>query len=157
MTHSEIKIIRGENNTVVAGQVTKTFFKRANIFGTPEYEKWEKFIEKNPEAKMMVITTSKTKRKAKPAAEKAVRPSYDKMIDFINVVYKNDKASIESYIDAMNKIKNMAAINGNSYHMVVKWFNITFENRPEYKTVFRSELPVNPVETKTADIAAVNE
>lgn len=152
---TNIKVVRGTNGQVKAGQVTKTFRRKANIFGTPEYDEWEKFVTKNPRAKMMIITTSKTKRKAK--AEKKIRPSYDKMISFINYIYENDNESIKSHIEEMNRIKDMAAINGNSYHMVVKWFNNTFEETPEYKAVFRGELSVSPVAKKVVNIKkAVN-
>lgn len=153
MTKKEFKVKRNEKNEVIAVIVPKTFRKKVDIFGTQEYEFWEKFIAKNPKARMVVKNTSKTKCKAK--AEKKIRPSYDKMISFINYIYKNDEKSITSHIEAMNRIKDMAAINGNSYHMVVKWFNNTFEETSEYKAVFRRELSVKPVAKKSENIKAV--
>lgn len=72
ITNKEIKVVRGTIGQVVAGQVTKTFRKRANIFDTPEYEKWQNFIAQNPKAKMAVIKS----KKAQPKAEKKIRPTY---------------------------------------------------------------------------------
>ena len=127
MTQKEIKIIRGKDGKVVAGQVTKTFRKRANIFGTPEYEKWEEFVTRSPKAKMVVIKS----KKAQPKAEKKIRPTYEKMINFINT-----QDNSEFYLKEIDRIKNMTAINGKSYNTIVKWFNNTFENTSAYQLVF---------------------
>ena len=143
MTNKEIKVVRGKDGKVVAGQVTRTFRKRANIFGTSEYEKWQHFIAQNPKAKMVVIKRKKTQ----PKAEKKIRPTYEKMINFINT---QDNA--EKYLEEMQKIKDMAAINGNSYNTVVKWFNNTFENTADYKLTFKAILKEKPEAEKTINI-----
>lgn len=148
MTQKEIKIIRGKDGKVVAGQVTKTFRKRANIFGTPEYEKWEEFVTRSPKAKMVVIKS----KKAQPRAEKKIRPSYDKMIDFIKT-----QDNSEFYLKEIARIKNMTAINGNSYNTVVKWFNNTFENTADYRLTFKGILEKNPEATKITSIKKSND
>lgn len=143
MNNNEIKTVRGKDGKVVAGQVTKTFRKRANIFGTPEYEKWENFVTRNPKAKMLVIKN----KKAQPRAEKKIRPSYEKMIDFIKT-----QDNSENYLEEMNRIKNITAINGNSYNTVVKWFNNTFENTSAYQLVFKGILEEKPEAEKVVKI-----
>ena len=135
MTQKEIKIIRGKDGKVVAGQVTKTFRKRANIFGTPEYEKWEEFVTRSPKAKMVV---------------KKIRPTYEKMINFINT-----QDNSEFYLKEIDRIKNMTAINGKSYNTIVKWFNNTFENTSAYQLVFKGILE-EISEGKIQNIKAVN-
>ena len=146
MTQKEIKIIRGKDGKVVAGQVTKTFRKRANIFGTPEYEKWEEFVTRSPKAKMVVIKS----KKAQPKAEKKIRPTYEKMINFINT-----QDNSEFYLKELDRIKNMTAINGKSYNTIVKWFNNTFENTSAYQLVFKGILE-EISEGKIQNIKAVN-
>jgi|GEM_PF-6300731 hypothetical protein len=146
MTQKEIKIIRGKDGKVVAGQVTKTFRKRANIFGTPEYEKWEEFVTRSPKAKMVVIKS----KKAQPKAEKKIRPTYEKMINFINT-----QDNSEFYLKEIDRIKNMTAINGKSYNTIVKWFNNTFENTSAYQLVFKGILE-EISEGKIQNIKAVN-
>ena len=146
MTQKEIKIIRGKDGKVVAGQVTKTFRKRANIFGTPEYEKWEELVTRSPKAKMVVIKS----KKAQPKAEKKIRPTYEKMINFINT-----QDNSEFYLKEIDRIKNMTAINGKSYNTIVKWFNNTFENNSAYKLVFKGILE-EISEGKIQNIKAVN-
>lgn len=146
MTQKEIKIIRGKDGKVVAGQVTKTFRKRANIFGTPEYERWEEFVTRSPKAKMVVIKS----KKAQPKAEKKIRPTYEKMINFINT-----QDNSEFYLKEIDRIKNMTAINGKSYNTIVKWFNNTFENTSAYQLVFKGILE-EISEGKIQNIKAVN-
>ena len=146
MTQKEIKIKRGKDGKVVAGQVTKTFRKRANIFGTPEYEKWEEFVTRSPKAKMVVIKS----KKAQPKAEKKIRPTYEKMINFINT-----QDNSEFYLKEIDRIKNMTAINGKSYNTIVKWFNNTFENTSAYQLVFKGILE-EISEGKIQNIKAVN-
>lgn len=145
MTQKEIKIIRGKDGKVVAGQVTKPS-ARANIFGTPEYEKWEEFVTRSPKAKMVVIKS----KKAQPKAEKKIRPTYEKMINFINT-----QDNSEFYLKEIDRIKNMTAINGKSYNTIVKWFNNTFENTSAYQLVFKGILE-EISEGKIQNIKAVN-
>lgn len=147
MTNNEIKIKRNVKGVVIAGIVSKTFRKRANIFGTSEYEKWQNFIAQNPKAKMVVIKSKKTQ----PKAEKKIRPTYEKMIDFINT---QDNA--EKYLEEMQKIKNMTSINGNSYNTVVKWFNNTFENTADYKLTFKGILEEKPEAEKVTNIKSAD-
>lgn len=146
MTNNEIKAVRGKDGKVVAGQVTKTFRKRANIFGTPEYEKWEQFVTRNQKAKMVVIKN----KKAQPRAEKKIRPTYEKMINFIST---QDNA--KTYLEEMQRIKDMTAINGKSYNTIVKWFNNTFENTADYRLTFKGILEENPT-GKVTNIKTVN-
>ena len=74
------------------------------------------------------------------------------MINFINT---QDNA--EKYLEEMQKIKNMAAINGNSYNTVVKWFNNAFEDTADYKLIFKGILEKNPEATKITSIKKSND
>ena len=57
--------------------------------------------------------------------------------------------TIKHYRDIaeMDKIRKMAAIGGNAYNTVVKWFNNTFENTADYKMVFIGDIENKPEET----------
>lgn len=61
------------------------------------------------------------------------------MIDFINT---QDNA--EKYLEEMQKIKDITAINGNSYNTFVKSFNNTFENTTDYRLAFKGILEEKP-------------
>ncbi len=143
MNNTKITVKRNQRNEIIVAIVSKTFRKRANIFGTQEYDEWEKFITKNPKAKMVVIKN----KNAQPKAEKKIRPTYEKMINFIKT---QDNA--ETYLEEMKKVKDMTAINGNSYNTVVKWFNNTFENTSAYQLVFKGILEENPEAEKVVNI-----
>lgn len=135
MNSTKITLKRNQRNEVVAAMVSKTFRNNANTFGTPEYDKWEKIVEKHPKAKMVVIKNKKTQ----PRAEKKIRPSYEKMIAFIKT---QDKS--EEYLKEIKRIEYMTAINGNSYNTVVKWFNNTFEDTADYKLTFKNVFEESP-------------
>ncbi|MCH5210870.1 MAG: hypothetical protein J1F01_07895 [Oscillospiraceae bacterium] len=146
MSNTKITLKRNQKNEVIAAIVSKTFRKRADIFGTQEYDEWEKIVAKHPKAKMVVIKN----KKIQPKAEKRIRPSYDKMIDFIKT-----QDNSEMYLEEMRRIKKMTAINGNSYNTVVKWFNNTFENTADYKLTFKEIIEEKPVAEKVVDIKRV--
>lgn len=95
----------------------------------------------------MVVIKSK---KAQPKAEKKIRPTYEKMINFINT-----QDNSEFYLKEIDRIKNMTAINGKSYNTIVKWFNNTFENTSAYQLVFKGILE-EISEGKIQNIKAVN-
>lgn len=146
MNNTKITVKRNQKNEVIVAIVSKTFRKRANIFGTQEYDEWEKFVTRNPKAKMVVIKT----KKAQPKAEKKIRPTYEKMINFINT-----QDNSEFYLKEIDRIKNMTAINGKSYNTIVKWFNNTFENTADYRLTFKGILEENPI-GKVTNIKTVN-
>ena len=140
MNNNTIKIKR-ENGKVVTGFVTSAFLRKANVFGTPEFQMIEEFIEKYPNAEVKTIRQSKVK----PVGEKKIRPSYQQMYDFINT-----RDNAESYFAEIDKIRKMAAISGNAYNTVVKWFNNTFENTADYKMVF-----IGDIENKSEEMANI--
>ena len=142
MNNNIIKIKR-ENGKVVAGLVTSAFLRKANVFGTPEFQMIEEFIEKYPTAEVKTICQSK----ATPVKEKKIRPTYQQMYDFIST---QDNA--ESYFSEMDKIRKMAAISGNAYNTVVKWFNNTFENTADYKMAFIGDIENKPEEMANIEL-----
>ena len=143
MNNNTIKIQR-IGKDVKAGLVTSAFLRKANVFGTPEFQMIEEFIRKYPKAEVKTIRQSKTT----PVREKKIRPTYQQMYDFINT-----QDNSESYFSEMDKIRKMAAISGNAYNTVVKWFNNTFENTADYKMVFIGDIENNP--EKTANIESL--
>lgn len=145
MTNNAIKVKRNSNGKVIAGIVSKTFRDNANLFNTTECNMWEQFITRYPEAKMVVSRSGKAA--AKPKEERKVRPSYAAMTMFIKT-----QANAETHLKTMNKYKDMAKINGNSYNVVVEWFNNTFENTPDYKSVFRGVIAEEPQEIENTAI-----
>jgi hypothetical protein len=156
MKNNEIKVVRSKENKVIAGRVTSAFRNRASLFGTPEYEAWENFSMKYPKARMMVIKTSKPKRKS--VAEKKIRPTYEQMTRFIKT-----QPNAEYNLNKMKQTKNMAAISGKSYSATVNWFNNTFENTDDYKLAFRginpeekTETAENPKDNNVIEMKAVN-
>ena len=140
MNNNTIKIKR-EGGKVVAGLVTSAFLRKANVFGTKEYEMLADFIKQNPDAEVKEI------RKTKPVKEKKIRPTYQQMYDFIST---QDNA--ESYFSEMDKIRKMAAISGNAYNTVVKWFNNTFENTADYKMAFIGDIENKPEEMANIEL-----
>lgn len=145
MTNNVIKVKRNSNGKVIAGIVSKTFREKANDFGTMEFDMWEQFITRYPEAKMVVSRSGKSA--AKPKEERKVRPSYAAMTMFIKT-----QTNAETHLKTMKKYKDMAKINGNSYNVVVEWFNNTFKDTPDYKSVFRGVIAEEPHKTENAAI-----
>ncbi len=125
----QIEIVRGTNGAVVAGQVTKAFMKNANIFGSAEYEMWEQFISKFPNAEMRTKSIKKN-----PDKKTNKNLTYDNMIKYIVVVYGEDS----KYLEKFEKIKAASKIQKNPYKYVLDWFEATFEGY-ETHNAFKEE------------------
>lgn len=114
----QIEIVRGTNGAVVAGQVTKAFMKNANIFGSTEYELWEQFIAKYPDAKMVTKSIKKN-----PNKKTYKNLKYENMEKYIKTVYGEES----KYLAQFEKVKAASAIQKNPYKYVLDWFTATFE------------------------------
>ncbi len=107
--------------------VTKAFAKRANLYGTPEFNLWREYKAQFPKAKMHTKTI-----KRKP----------DKKVDTRNMTYKNmadyirtQENSAKLMIDFELTCKR-SKVQTNPYRHVLAWFIQTFEGYDSYKAFF---------------------
>ena len=107
--------------------VTKAFAKRAQIFGTPEFNLWREYKAQFPNA---VMHTKSIKRKP------------DKKVDTRNMTYKNMAKFISTQKDAKVKLAEFeftymrSKVQANPYRYVLAWFIQTFEGYDGYKAFF---------------------
>lgn len=123
MNSTKMIVKRNDKNEVIEATVSKIFYKRANIFGTQEYTEWERFIAKNPKAKMVTKT-----RASKTKALSTRNLSYKNMEIFISV---QDNA--EELLAEFKKVKKISCIQTSPYRSVLAWFLEKFENYDSYK------------------------
>ena len=93
----KIKIERDVNGKVVAGIVSKTFLKNADIFGSEEYVEVQKFYATHSGATIKV-----KKSKSNPDKKTNKHLTYENMHLFIRTV-AGDEA--QSLLDEMEKIE----------------------------------------------------
>ena len=98
--------IKKENNEIY-GIVSKTSEKRAHIFGTDEFNAWQEFLKKYPEAKM----------KTREPKNKKHKPKYDDMVAYFETFEKS-----EELIEELNLIRQRAKIHKSPYDYVLDWF-----------------------------------
>lgn len=118
-----IRIERNANGKVVGGIVSKAFLKRADVFGTDEYNAVQKFYEIHPNA-----TIKAKKINTKPDKKTNKNLTYENMELFIKTV-ACDEEEMSKLLDEMKKIKNISQIQKRPYKYVFDWFKATF---PEY-------------------------
>lgn len=107
-------------------QVSKTFAKRAVIFGTEEYKLWREYKKDFPNAEM------KTKEiKKNPNKKTYHNMTYKNIIKFIE-----EQDNKKELLDEMEKVRNVSSISASPYHSVVAWFEKKFENTNDYKVAF---------------------
>lgn len=117
------------NNKVVTGIVSKTFAKRADIFGTSEFYEWMDFLKYFPDATMKVAAA---KRKTVDEENKREK------INTKNLTYVNMRAYIKSLnlgknaqTAALNEFENVkmrSKIQPNPYKYVREWFAARYKN-----------------------------
>lgn len=121
MTKNTIKTL--DNATA---QVSKTFAKRAVIFGTEEYKLWREYKKDFPEAQM---TTKSIKKNPNKKTNK-------------NMTYENMEIFMEKLSDCENikkeyeRTKELAKVSPSPYRVVLTWFENKFKDTEEYKMVF---------------------
>ena len=107
--------------------VTKTFMKRAVIFGTSENKLWREFKKESPEARMVTQSYRKTERTH----------------DMRNVSYKNMELFIRTQnnakelLEEFGRIKMQSKVQTNPYLSVYAWFVKKFEDYDAYKQFFK--------------------
>lgn len=108
--------------------VTKAFEKKANYFGTPEYEQWCKIIEREPNAVMVT---------------KNIKKNPDKK-SFLNLTYEHmqgylaEQENSEELIKEFKKQRSLSKIQTSPYLFMVAWFEQKFENYDNYKEYFEN-------------------
>ena len=123
--------IRYINDT--EAQVTKTFEKKAVIFGTEEYKLWKAYREDFPNARMVTKSIKKNPNKT----------------TYKNLTYPNMKLYISSQENSQKllaefeKQKKLSKIQTTPYRAVLAWFLKEFPNYDEYKDFFEK----NNIET----------
>lgn len=116
-------------------QVSKSFAKKAVIFGTPEFNLWRAYLKEFPEAQMEVAPAKKNSGATK----------------FRNMTYENMKAYIKAQKNAdaiqaeFDRRMEMAKLQNSPYRYMVEWFQKTFENYTECEA-FKTEPNETPTE-----------
>ena len=140
-----IKIIN--ENTA---QVTKTFEKRAKIYGTEEYKLWRKFLSENPN---FTIVTKKIKKNSDKETNKNL--TYKNM-----EIYIKEQENADELLKEFEKQKRLSKVQKSPYKYVLEWFKQTFENYDSYQD-FTNKLKKDnsdkPIEVNFKNKNAVNE
>ena len=136
---ANIKIQR-ENNTKVNGIVSKTFAKRANLFGTPEFKEWMEFVKYFPDAEMKIEASRSRHSDGETKKEKVNTKNltYANMRLYINSLdlsSEKQKAALEEF----ENVKKRSRIQPNPYKYVREWFATKY---PKYHT-FLAEVESN--------------
>ncbi len=144
-----IKIER--NNNKVVGIVSKTFAKRANLFGTPEFYQWEEFLKYYKDAEMK-ITPSKSRSNDEPPKEAKINTknlSYVNMRGYIKSLNLSAEKEAEA-LEEFDNIKMRSKIQPNPYKYVREWFVVRYS---EYRTYLEKKEAENASENtaKSAD------
>ena len=128
---NNIKIERDVNGKVVRGIVSKTFLKKADIFGTNEYAEMQSFYEMHPGATIKAKTI-----KTKPDKRTTKNYTYENMELYIKAT-KGEK--VNEFLEEMNTIKNVSQIQKRPYKYVLDWFKETFPEHTTYDIFTKSD------------------
>ena len=123
-------------------QVSKTFAKKAKIFGTDEYKLWREFKAENPEYVMVVKTIKKN-----PDKRTTKNLKYENMRKFIK-----EQDNAEELLQEFEKEIRMSKIQSNPYKAVLAWFLQKFENYDSYKQFFKDLEEKEKAETTNVNI-----
>lgn len=143
----EIRIER-KNGKVVAGVVTKAFMKKAEVFGSKEYEMVQKFCEMHPNAELKTKTIKKN-----PDKKTTKNYTYDNMKKFIVVTKGEDD---REYLDKLDKIIEVSKIQNNPYKYVLDWFVSTFPEHKGYDIFTKSKNDESNAENEEQNKASSN-
>ena len=119
-------------------QVSKTFAKKACIFGTEEFKLWREYKAIFPEAQMITKEIKKNPNKK----------------TYKNLTYKNMELFLQQQEDAVAKIaefekqKKLAQIQESPYRAVLAWFLTEYSDYGTYKEFFKETTVV--IAEKTA-------
>lgn len=129
-----------KNNTIVLTSestaiASKSFLKKAMVFGTDEYYTLKGFKSENPTVK---VTAREIKKN--PNKESYKNLTYDNMVAYIGELANKNELLAE-----FERQKRMASIAKNKYRYVLNWFkSACFESDIEFNK-FRSEIALGTV------------
>ncbi len=117
------------NADYTVATVSKSFMKKAHIYGTKEFDELRKVLADFPE-----ISIKEREIKKNPDKESYKNLTYDNMIAYMKELDNADKL-----VNEFNRQKRMAVIAKNPYRFVLNWFKSTcFENEIEFVEFRRS-------------------
>lgn len=123
-------------------QVSKTFAKKAKIFGTDEYKLWREFKAENPEYVMVIKTIKKN-----PDKRTTKNLKYENMRKFIK-----EQDNAEELLKEFEKEIRLSKIQSNPYRAVLAWFLQKFGNYDSYKQFFKDLEEKEKAETTNINI-----
>ncbi len=111
------------NADYTVATVSKSFMKKAHIYGTKEFDELRKVLADFPE-----ISIKEREIKKNPDKESYKNLTYDNMIAYMKELDNADKL-----VNEFNRQKRMAVIAKNPYRYVLNWFkSACFENEIEF-------------------------
>ena len=116
-------------------EVSKSFMRKASIYGTEEYRLWRAFLAENPGYTMVAKEVKNSKSAQKKNA------TYENMEAYIRLQEDSEKKLAE-----FENIKKASKIQRNPYGNVLAWFDATY---PNARAQFKAEDEANS-ETKAA-------
>lgn len=133
--------IKFENGNINA-YATKTFIKRAQTFGTPEFYEWRAACKEFGKEVKLVVDS---KRK---------RTNENKNLTFENmVIYMNNQKNSSDYLKAFEKVKQCSRVQTNPTKYILDWFKATFPNYKETLKVIVDEKNANEEKDNVVEMA----
>ena len=133
--------IKFENGNINA-YATKTFIKRAQTFGTPEFYEWRAACKEFGKEVKLVVDS---KRK---------RTNENKNLTFENmVIYMNNQNNSSDYLKAFEKVKQCSRVQTNPTKYILDWFKATFPNYKETLKVSVDEKNANEEKDNVVEMA----
>lgn len=114
-------IIVSENGNLI---MSKSFYKKAHIFGTPEYYELRQAQAENEDAEIIF------------QCDHAKKTTYGGLTFETMAAYISTQPSSVERLMEFEVVKRIAAIKGSKYPLTKKWFLLTY---PEYKVSAVSE------------------
>ena len=116
--------------------VTKSFYTRASVYGSSEYNELRIAVKENPE---FVITLKEIEKK-----------TYGKLTIERMKEYINTQPNSESNLKELEEVTKIAKAKGSKYPLTKKWFLAKF---PEYK---ENEVKISSKEPKEEETSGKN-
>ena len=108
-------------------EVTTGFYKKAQEFGTPEYEAFVKVFEAHPKFEVFKLKSSKKKETYTEKKPQLKKFSYAKMEAYIKQIHEND-------LPEFKREKERVVFNTSTYHSVLVWFHNKYGEEDAFKT-----------------------
>lgn len=108
-------------------EVTTDFYKKAQVFGTSEYEAFVKVFQAHPTFEVKKVKASKKKEAYTEKKPQLKKFSYDKMEAYIKQMHEND-------LPEFKREKERVVFNTSTYHSVLVWFHNKYGEEDAFKT-----------------------